>query len=78
LTPGDEEGAALTSLNAQEIVDREAATTISEAVRGVLITNQEMDVQTSQTKFMLKEPKAAQKVTSKSSFQNADQSMELY
>ena len=77
-TQVDEAGAVRTSLSAQEIVDREAATTISEVVRGVLITNQEMVVQTSQTKFMLKEFKVAQRVTSKSSFRNADQSVESF
>jgi hypothetical protein len=61
----DAEGAVPTSLSVPGIVDKEAATIISELARDLLPTNQEEVPKTRQTKFMLVIFVIAMRMTSK-------------
>ena len=74
----DAEGAAPTSLSVQGIVDKEAATIISELARDLLPTNQEEVPKTRQTKFMLVIFVIAMRMTSKDTSRNAVQFLKSF
>jgi len=74
----DAKGAAPISLSVQGIVDKEAATIMSELARDLLPTNQEEVPKTRQTKFTFKILVIAMRMTLKDILKNAGQFLMLF
>lgn len=74
----DAEGAAPISLSVQGIVDKEAATIMSELARDLLPTNQEEVLKMRQTKFTFKILVIAMRMTSKDILKDAGQFLMLF